>query len=71
MVGFEYGAEVVMVAEGLFRTIMTVQVVRADSVVCSYKMGDVLYTVELNPASLRLATEDDRPSPPMIFMKKK
>ncbi|MCF5765968.1 hypothetical protein K3H47_18740 [Aeromonas veronii] len=71
MVGFEYGAEVVMVAEGLFRTIMTVQVVRADSVVCSYKMGDVLYTVELNPASLRLATEDDRPSSPMLFMKNK
>lgn len=64
MVDFEYGAEVI--AEGLFGDIMTVQVVRADSVVCSYKLNDMFHTVELNPACLRPATAADRPQP-MLF----
>ena len=54
MVDFECGAEVM--AEGLFEAPMMVQVVRADSVVCSYKLHGVFHTVELNPACLRPAT---------------
>ncbi|QJT14293.1 hypothetical protein E5E97_16180 [Aeromonas sp. 2692-1] len=65
MVDFEYGTEVI--AEGLSRAIMIVQVVRPDSIVCSYKVGDDLHTVELNPKSLRLATADDKPQSALLM----
>lgn len=56
---FMYGTKVV--AEKLSNIVLTVEVVRSDSIVCSYCDEDRPQTVELSPESLRLATAEDGP----------